>query len=383
MRRIVRLASLGVVACLGAIQAAIAAPIYRVRELFPLPGHARPRVSRFFLSALANIAVAGFLAQLAMAANGAELFVSSRGQVSGVKRYDVATGAFLGDFVTPGSGGLGGLWLGLGFGPDGNLYVANGGPGNNVLRYSGVSGAFLGEFAAVPGPFPPPLIGLGFGPDANLYVTTNSPGAPTFEVVRFDSNTGAFMDIFTSGTGGGTFPFNTMRSPFGFTWGPDGNLYVASPISQIRRYDGTTGVFIDVFAPVGPCPPQVGFCVGTPTDVTFGPDGNLYVSTFSGVQRFDGLTGAFIDVFAAEGHFGVRFGPDGNLYVGDGPNGVLRYNGATGAFIDVFASGGGLSATFLTFRAVPEPSPLWLLSAAFVGLVAAFRLKGATTRSTL
>ena len=38
MRRIVRLASLGF-ACLGAVQAAIAAPIYHVQELFPLPGH--------------------------------------------------------------------------------------------------------------------------------------------------------------------------------------------------------------------------------------------------------------------------------------------------------------------------------------------------------
>jgi hypothetical protein len=66
----------------------IAAPIYRVQELFPLPRHARPRVSRFFLSALANIAVAGFLAHLAMAANGAELFVSNinRGEGDAMSR---------------------------------------------------------------------------------------------------------------------------------------------------------------------------------------------------------------------------------------------------------------------------------------------------------
>ena len=37
MRRIVRLASLGF-ACLGAIQAAIAAPIYRVQEFSPRQG---------------------------------------------------------------------------------------------------------------------------------------------------------------------------------------------------------------------------------------------------------------------------------------------------------------------------------------------------------
>ena len=105
----------------------------------------RPRASRFFLSALANIAVAVFVAQLAMAASGAELFVSSGNEV---KRYDAATGAFLGNFVTAGSGGLSSfVGNGLGFGPDGNLYVASNdkfsGVGN-VLRYSGASGAFLG-----------------------------------------------------------------------------------------------------------------------------------------------------------------------------------------------------------------------------------------------
>src|SRR5262245_11092053 len=38
MLRNARLVTLGFV-CLGAVQAAIAAPIYRVQELFPLPGH--------------------------------------------------------------------------------------------------------------------------------------------------------------------------------------------------------------------------------------------------------------------------------------------------------------------------------------------------------
>ncbi len=68
------------------------------------------------------------------------------------------------------------------------------------------------------------------------------------------------------------------------------------------------------------------------------------------IRRFD-QSGAFIDVFVSAGAgglddpTGVTFGPDGNLYVsGIVNNAVLRYNGTTGAFIDVFTSGFGLLA---------------------------------------
>ena len=238
-----------------------------------------------------------------------------------------------------------------------------------MLRYSGASGAFLGVFASLTPRFQFPA-GVGFGPDSNLYVT---PLAGS-EVLRFNGSTGAFLDVFTSGTGGGPFPQGDLRSPFGFTFGPDGNLYVTSAFNgQVRRYDGTTGVFIDVFARVGCQPPMFPMlCDGNPWDVTFGPDGNLYVSSLFGVERHDGLSGTFIDVFAAEGRFGIGFGPDGNLYASRGDQ-VLRYNGATGAFIDALSGGGLAGASFLTFRTVPEPSTLWLLSAAVVGLFAVSR----------
>ena len=55
--------------------------------------------------------------------------------------------------------------------------------------------------------------------------------------------------------------------------------------------------------------------------LTFGPDGNLYVTAqfftaVPGVLRYNGTTGAFMDVFVA-GQFNVpAFGPDGHLYVG-------------------------------------------------------------------
>jgi len=110
-----------------------------------------------------------------------DLYVAERSSAS-ILRYDGETGEFLGAFVASGSGGLE-FPLGLVFGPDGDLYVADGGAtAPAVLRFEGPAsrspGAFLGEFV-------PPGSGgllqpwaLLFGPDANgdgcqdLYVTS-------------------------------------------------------------------------------------------------------------------------------------------------------------------------------------------------------------------
>ena len=78
----------------------------------------------------------------------AELYVSS-GLTNEVKRYDGATGAFLGNFVTAGSGGLSILFGGgLGFGPDGNLYVSNRGRQRAPLQRS--KRCLFGEFSSMP-----------------------------------------------------------------------------------------------------------------------------------------------------------------------------------------------------------------------------------------
>jgi hypothetical protein len=87
--------------------------------------------------------------------------------------------------------------------------------------------------------------------------------------------------------------------------------------------------------------------------------------SFDGIRRYNGTTGAFIDLFAfsagLDRPYGVAFGPDGNLYVandGPHPGEILRYNGTTGAFMDVFASGGGLgSPKYFVFTGASEAPP--------------------------
>ena len=120
-----------------------------------------------------------------------------------------------------------------------------------------------------------------------------------------------------------------MGTAQGLEFGPDGNLYVVSEsTTEVIRYNGTSGSFIDVFASGGG--------LSTPKDLVFGPDGNLYVTSNSNdkVKRYSGTTGTFIDTFVASGSGGLDqpqglvFGPDDNLYVtSQNSDEILRYEG--------------------------------------------------------
>jgi DNA-binding beta-propeller fold protein YncE len=113
--------------------------------------------------------------------------------------------------------------------------------------------------------------------------------------------------------------------------------------NSVSSYDGTTGVFLQIFVPSG------SGGLDTPQDLTIGPDGNLYVSSWANhsVKRYDGQTGAFIDDFVPSRSGGlanpdqVVFGPDGKLYVSSRFNATIsRYDGQTGAFGSCRPSGG-------------------------------------------
>ena len=145
---------------------------------------------------------------------------------------------------------------------------------------------------------------------------------------------------------------------------------------RVLLFEGSTGVFIEKF--IASCASGGDYdCASapgaaeTPIDLTFGPDGRLYLGdrpvggfgytqTGIAVKRYRGATGEYDpfddpDPYAAfvrygEGGLdqlgGIAFGPDGNLYVsnldnfGNLPGNILRYDGQTGDFIDAFVPAG-------------------------------------------
>ena len=214
-----------------------------------------------------------------------------------VHRYDGRTGAFVDVFVPLGSGGLSNP-MGLTFGPDCSLYVTNRKGNSGVLRYQGSTGAFVDAFVPDGSGGLDNPISLVFGPDDNLYVTDFNKG----QVLRYHGATGAFLDAFVPAGGGG------LVSPTGLAFGPDGNLYVASE-NAIIRYMGScwaAGAFIDAFVP------ESGG-LQYPMDLVFGPDGDLYVTSGpliykegnDAVRRYNGSTGAFIEAFVPQGSGGL------------------------------------------------------------------------------
>ncbi len=374
---------------------------------------------------LAAVAHAG---PLQPAGGAIDYLLVSDYDTNSVLRYDAATGEFVDTFVPKHSGGLN-QPQGLVFGPnDHNLYVASGELSGSaqrkaILRYDGTSGAFIDNFAER-GHLDVPHAVI-FGPDGNLYVADGL--GLNGKVVRYHGTTGAFIDDFVPNNSGG------LARPFALVFGPSGpgpgklDLYVVSRLTDsVKRYDGTTGAYLGDFVVSG------SGGLSEALGLTFGPDGNVYVasgsffgSNSSAVFRFQGPSGTTPGapmpsaendgaVFIASGSggllttFGLIFGPDGN---GDGQQDlylpsfetagsnrakqktatIKRYDGVTGSFIDTFvtANSGGLDQpNYLTFtntdpvtlqylggpaphaftHAVPEPTCLMLVTFGAAGM---------------
>lgn len=247
-----------------------------------------------------------------------------------VYRFNGRTLAPMGVFVPPASAGLNDP-QGLCFGPDGNLYVTSAGQGTpKVLRFNGATGAFIDYFVAVAAPMPG---GIAFGPDGNLYYVCNT----CQDVLLYDGQTGVYLGWFVKGQ-----QADSPKRPRGICFGPDGNLYVtcASTDDCIRRYSGTTGNFIDIFAVGG---------LDDPLDLAFTPWGTLLVSgsLTNNVQEFDAVSGALIGTFASPGEGGI--GAPSGLLVLRAPADVNHDGYVNGNDYDDFAElfeAGDLGADF-------------------------------------
>lgn len=158
---------------------------------------------------------------------GGNLLVSSR-DTNSVLEYDVANGVYVGDFVGPGVGGLVSPF-GLALGPAGTVFVSSG--GNQVLEFDGQTGVFLREFVSWPGNGG--LLGargMAFKRDGNLLVAGFSSDA----VLEYDGLTGAFLRVFHNG--------GTVYGPWGVRVGPNGNVFLTRDYEiAARSHDDLDG----------------------------------------------------------------------------------------------------------------------------------------------
>jgi DNA-binding beta-propeller fold protein YncE len=266
-----------------------------------------------------------------------------------VLEYAETTGAFI---RVAASGGSLGDPLDVVIGLDGNLLVSDG-QTNQVKRYDRATGLFIDAFAStnLAGP-----MGMTIHQGV-LYVTNSNPPQG---VQSFDATTGANTGNFV--------PSLANPSPRDVKVNPANNrVYVLYyNAATVETFDLTTKASFGLLMPPGN--PIGSGGLYTPIGMAFGPDGNLYISggTFGGnlgVRRYNPTTGAFIDLFAKMSDQnvpgGITFGPDNNLYVATSASGgdcVMRFNYPSGTFMDFFvpSGSGGLTWPFhLTFAAVP------------------------------
>lgn len=161
--------------------------------------------------------------------------------------------------------------------------------GNSIVMYDEVNNTIFRDFTTpgANGLRDPDAITI--GPDGNVYVSVGGssglnlldPAYPQDSAVLRYSLLGEFLGVAASGNG--------LLRPYGNAFGPDGNLYVSSFRSnQILRFDGKTGAFIDVFASDNNSGLGSVNGLNGPNGLLFGPDGSLYVTTQGSANNASG-----------------------------------------------------------------------------------------------
>lgn len=196
---------------------------------------------------------------------------------------------------------------------------------NSVKRYDGMSGEYLGDFVE------PGAGGLGatqevlLAPNGNLIVSGRANNA----ILEFHPKTGAYVGAYTTGY--------TLRDPTKMTWGPDGDLYVSqwAGSNTVARFDGATGQFVEEVTP----------SLDRPMQHAWDDEGTLYVAIFGSkeVRRFaSGATAGevFTSGWALQGPVNLWFDAAGSLNVVDWPAGrVERFEASTGNYDSPYIQG--------------------------------------------
>ena len=242
-----------------------------------------------------------------------------------IYRFAATTGEYLEDFGT----GLLEKPVAAIVGPDGSIY-ASGEQTGNVIRYTNDGNPPTIFIAQSEGLID--ATGLAFGPDGNLYVVDYSSNT----VFRYDASAaiGSRLSSFTSINP--VVTSYTLNTPYGIVFGPDGDLYVNSYTeNSVLRFDGATGELVVTYDEITGdvinefVSPELGG-LKAPEQMVFGPDGNLYLTSIStnNILRFEVATGIMTEFIAAgygglDEPAGIAFGPDGNLYISDYKDGVI------------------------------------------------------------
>ncbi len=129
--------------------------------------------------------------------------------------------------------------------------------------------------------------------DGNVYITDGGNGR-----VRMVTPDGIISTVAGGATGhetgdGGPATAGLLRRPFGIVVGDDGSLYITDAADQrVRKVDpsgiittvaGTSWV-TDADHPIGDGGPATEATFNTPSSVTIGPDGNLYVADWENAR---------------------------------------------------------------------------------------------------